>query len=193
MTQHDYAFIFHAFEFSARKHQHQRRKNESATPYINHLITVGYILTDIGHVHDMTTLTAAILHDTLEDTDTTAAELEAKFGADVRSVVEEVTDDKNLPKQRRKQLQTEHAGQASHAARCVKLADKIANLQDLVDSPPANWPLQRKIEYVDWSEAVINQLRGTNDELEHHFDHVCRQIRKKLVEKYRQAEEIARG
>jgi len=180
MKQRDYAFIFHAFEFSARKHQHQRRKNVDATPYINHLITVGYILTEIGHVHDIPTLTAAILHDTLEDTDTTAAELETEFGAAVRSIVEEVTDDKSLPKQRRKQLQIDHAGQASHAARSVKLADKIANLQDLVESPPANWTLQRKVEYVDWSEAVINQLRGTNADLENHFDRVCQQVRKKL-------------
>ncbi len=174
------SLIFRALEFSARKHQHQRRKNEDATPYINHLITVGHVLTEIGHVHDLSTLAAAILHDTLEDTDTTAAELDAEFGVLVRAIVEEVTDDKRLPKQQRKQLQIEHAATASHAARCVKLADKIANLQDLTDSPPAHWPLQRKIEYVAWAEAVIDRLRGTNAELENHFDAVCRHVRKTL-------------
>lgn len=175
-----WALIFRALAFSARKHQHQRRKNEDATPYINHLIAVGHILTDIGAVYDAPTLVAAILHDTLEDTDTTVTELEMEFGSQVRAIVEEVTDDKRLPKQQRKQLQIERAGQASLEARCVKLADKIANLQDLADAPPAHWPHQRKIAYVDWADAVINQLRGTNARLEDHFDQVCRRVRQQL-------------
>jgi len=174
------SLIFKALSFSADKHQHQRRKNEDATPYINHLITVGHILTDIGDVHDIPTLIAGILHDTLEDTDTAPVELEREFGAQVRSIVEEVTDDKSLPKQVRKQLQIEHASGASFEARCVKLADKIANLQDLADSPPATWSLQRKIEYVDWSEAVVHELRGTNAKLEAHFATICQEVRKRL-------------
>lgn len=174
------SLIFKALSFSADKHQHQRRKNEDATPYINHLIAVAHILTDIGEIHDISTLIAAILHDTIEDTKTLPEELEMEFGAQVRSIVEEVTDDKSLPKQVRKQLQIEHAGEASFEARCVKLADKIANLQDLADSPPATWSLQRKIEYVDWSEAVVHELRGTNAKLEAHFATICQEVRKRL-------------
>lgn len=169
--------ILRALEFSACKHQHQRRKNQDATPYINHLIAVGHILANIGDVRDAPTLVAAILHDTLEDTATTAAELEAEFGPQVRAIVEEVTDDKRLPKHQRKQLQIDRAGQASFEARCVKLADKIANLQDLIEAPPAHWPLQRKIAYVEWSAAVIAQLRGTNARLEAYFDQVCQRVR----------------
>jgi guanosine-3',5'-bis(diphosphate) 3'-pyrophosphohydrolase len=180
VTSQECSLIFKALSFSAYKHQHQRRKNEEATPYINHLIAVGHILTDIGGIHDIPTLVAAILHDTIEDTDTLPEEVEAEFGAQIRSLVEEVTDDKSLPKQVRKQLQIERAGEASFEARCVKLADKIANLQDLADSPPATWSLQRKQDYVDWSEAVVNQLRGTNAKLEGHFDKICQEVRKRL-------------
>lgn len=74
---------------------------------------------------------AALLHDTVEDTDTTLAELEAKFGPIVARIVQEVTDDKSLSKQERKQLQVEHAPHCSHQAKLVKLSDKLYNLRDL--------------------------------------------------------------
>jgi GTP diphosphokinase / guanosine-3',5'-bis(diphosphate) 3'-diphosphatase len=172
--------IFRALAFAARKHRHQRRKDDAATPYINHLIAVGHILTAIGGVSDAPTLTAAILHDTLEDTDATAAELEAEFGPQVRALVQEVTDDKRLPKEQRKHLQIARAGQTSPAARCVKLADKIANVQDLVASPPSAWSVGRKLDYVEWAEAVVNALRGANADLEHHFDQLCQRVRQTL-------------
>lgn len=76
-------------------------------------------------------LQAALLHDTVEDTDTSPAELEAKFGPVVARIVREVTDDKSLPKQERKRQQVEHAPQCSHQAKLVKLADKLYNLRDL--------------------------------------------------------------
>lgn len=176
------SLILKALHFSAHKHQHQRRKNQEASPYINHLIAVADNLWKIGGVYDIPALVAGILHDTIEDTDTSPEELEAEFGAQIRSIVEEVTDDKSLPKQVRKQLQIEHAAEASLEARCVKLADKISNLQDLVESPPTNWSLQRRIEYVDWAEAVINKLRGTNARLERRFDELCQEARQKLME-----------
>jgi guanosine-3',5'-bis(diphosphate) 3'-pyrophosphohydrolase len=176
----DISHIFKALHFAAHKHQHQRRKNEDATPYINHLIDVAYILADIGEIQDIPTLVAAILHDTVEDTDTLPEELEAEFGTHIRSIVEEVTDDKNLPKQVRKQLQIERAADASSEARSIKLADKIANLQDLIESPPAKWSFQRKIEYVNWAEAVIHGLCGTNAKLETRFDDVCQEARKRF-------------
>lgn len=74
---------------------------------------------------------AALLHDTVEDTATTLAELEERFGAAVRRVVEEVTDDKRLPKAERKRLQIERAPTCSRRAKLVKLADKLHNLRDL--------------------------------------------------------------
>ena len=181
----DISRLVKAFKFAAHKHQHQRRKNETAVPYVNHLISVADILCEIGDVRDIDIIVAGILHDTIEDTDTSPKELEAEFGPRVLSIIEEVTDDKDLPKQVRKRLQIERAGQASIEARHVKLADKICNVQDLIESPPAEWPLERQIQYVDWAESVINGLRGSNERLERYFDEVCRKVRKHLEQKKR--------
>jgi guanosine-3',5'-bis(diphosphate) 3'-pyrophosphohydrolase len=119
-------------------------------------------------------LAAALLHDTLEDTETSAAELRAEFGPEIARVVCEVTDDKRLPKKQRKELQVEHAAHISKSAKLVKLADKIANLGDIVASPPSGWSLARKREYFDWAKRVIDRVRGTNARLERRFDALYR-------------------
>jgi GTP diphosphokinase / guanosine-3',5'-bis(diphosphate) 3'-diphosphatase len=111
-----------------------------------------------------------VLHDTLEDTETSPEEIRALFGAEVLGVVLEVTDDKALPKQRRKNLQIEHAPHLSSQAKLVKLADKICNLRDILLSPPADWNLQRKQQYVLWTERVVAGLRGLNPALEREYD-----------------------
>ena len=172
--------IFKALSFSATKHQKQRRKGRQAAPYINHLIDVADILWNIGQVRDISILIAGILHDTLEDTETSPEEIANQFGSQVLSIVEEVTDDKNLPKEVRKRLQVEHAATISLEARQLKIADKIANLRELVQSPPAGWTLQRQQNYVNWSEEVVDQLRGSNARLEKHFDTVAQHARTKL-------------
>ena len=77
--------ILRAIDFAARKHRDQRRKDEEASPYINHPISVSLLLADIGGIADAEVLSAAILHDTLEDTDTTTEELEAVFGMRIAS------------------------------------------------------------------------------------------------------------
>ncbi|GAK60986.1 metal-dependent phosphohydrolase, HD subdomain [Candidatus Vecturithrix granuli] len=176
------SFLLKALQFAADKHQHQRRKNQAASPYINHLIEVAELLWEIGNVRDLDTIVAGILHDTIEDTDTSSEELESTFGPKIRRIIEEVTDDKRLPKEVRKQLQIERAGEASWEARQIKLADKICNVNDLHDAPPTDWSLQRRIDYVDWAEHVVRGLRGTNALLEQQFDEVCRQVRHHLLE-----------
>jgi guanosine-3',5'-bis(diphosphate) 3'-pyrophosphohydrolase len=123
-----------------------------------------------GGITDPPTLCAALLHDTLEDTDTTPDELEREFGIEVRRIVEEVTDDKSLPKAARKRGQVEHAAHGSDKAKLVKLADKIANLRDMAASPPVSWPLQRRQEYFDWAREVVDQLRGVHPRMEAIFD-----------------------
>ena len=158
--------LLRALHFAADKHRDQRRKGEEASPYINHLIEVVELLAREGGVTDLTTLQAAILHDTLEDTQTTAEELTALFGVEVRQVVEEVTDDKHLPKAERKRLQIEHAPHLSERAKIVKLADKISNILGIVQTPPAGWSLERRKEYLDWSDQVVAGCRGANAALE---------------------------
>jgi guanosine-3',5'-bis(diphosphate) 3'-pyrophosphohydrolase len=162
--------ILRALEFAARKHRDQRRKDADATPYINHPIQLARLLVEDGGITDAEVIIAAILHDTVEDTRTTAEELEREFGPAVARLVLEVTDDKRLPKDERKRLQVEHAGALSHGARLVKLADKICNLRDMSAAPPVNWPLERRRDYFDWAGAVVDRIRGTHAALEALFD-----------------------
>lgn len=164
------ALVLQALQFAAHKHRNQRRKDEAQSPYVNHLITVANLLANPGSVTDPITLMGGILHDTLEDTQTTPEELEAAFGPAVRQVVQEVTDDKSLPKADRKRLQIEHAPHLSHYARQIKLADKISNVQDVITSPPKDWPLERRQEYLAWTENVVAGCRGVNPALEALYD-----------------------
>ncbi|HYC47205.1 MAG TPA: HD domain-containing protein [Burkholderiales bacterium] len=168
------AQILRALHFSAAKHRDQRRKDAEASPYINHPIEVAELLARVGGVTDLVTLQGAILHDTIEDTATTPEELERLFGPEVRKVVEEVTDDKTLLKEERKRLQIEHAAHISARAKLVKLADKIANVKAVTETPPAKWPLQRRKEYLDWTEHVVAGLRGANPALEKLYDELLR-------------------
>ena len=164
------SLVLKAFSFAAKKHSNQRRKDSTSTPYINHPIDVAYLLWEIGKVRDLDIITAAILHDTLEDTDTTAEELEAEFGVKIRKLVEEVSDDKNLPKDERKQYQIDTTDSLSFSARNIKLADKICNVEALVESPPVDWSEKRKIEYAAWGNEVVKKLTGTNLKLERFFE-----------------------
>ncbi|TRZ15296.1 hypothetical protein HGM15179_011816 [Zosterops borbonicus] len=160
------ARLLEAVDFAARKHKDQRRKDPEGTPYINHPIGVARILAHEAGVTDIVVLQAALLHDTVEDTDTTFPELEARFGAAVRRVVQEVTDDKALPKAERKRLQIERAALCSRRAKLVKLADKLYNLRDLNRCTPQGWSEERVQEYFRWAAAVVAGLRGTNAALE---------------------------
>lgn len=162
--------ILKAVDFAARKHRDQRRKNVEASPYINHPIELAKVLSNEGGFTSSDLLCAALLHDTIEDTQTSQEELLEQFGEEITRIVLEVTDDKILPKAERKRLQIEHAAGISYHAKLVKLADKICNLRDMTDSPPANWPMERRREYFDWSKQVVDQLRGVHDGLEALFD-----------------------
>lgn len=152
------SIILKAAQFAAAKHRDQRRKDAAASPYINHPIALANILSNEGGVSDPVIIVAALLHDTIEDTETTQAELEGVFGVEVTRVVMEVTDDKSLSKADRKRLQIEHAGHISERAKLVKLADKIANIRDVAASPPAEWSLDRRREYFDWAKKVVDGL-----------------------------------
>ena len=159
-----------AISFAATKHRDQRRKDLAASPYINHPIALANVLANEAGIDDERVLIAAVLHDTVEDTETAEQELVKEFGHEIAGIVLEVTDDKALPKAERKRLQVEHAGTISRRAKLVKLADKICNLRDLANSPPADWPLQRRRDYFDWAKEVVDGLRGTHPGLETIFD-----------------------
>jgi guanosine-3',5'-bis(diphosphate) 3'-pyrophosphohydrolase len=179
----DLTLLLRALDFAAAKHRDQRRKGSDAAPYINHCIGVARLLAEVGGVQDLTLLTAAVLHDTVEDTETSPEELEALFGPEVRSLVMECTDDKSLPKAVRKQLQVEHAPHKSPGAKQIKIADKTSNVRDVTHCPPADWPWVRLWGYLDWTEQVVAGLRGENPALEAHYDTVLAEGRRMLEEK----------
>jgi (p)ppGpp synthase/HD superfamily hydrolase len=158
--------ILKALRFAAERHSRQRRKDRDASPYVNHLIDIAHILCCVAGVTDLVTLQGAILHDTIEDTFTTPDELQDVFGREVRLLVEEVTDDKRLPKAERKQLQILHAHRLSIPAKLIKIADKISNVRDVTHAPPTDWTVKRRREYLDWTEQVVAGCRGCNKVLE---------------------------
>jgi guanosine-3',5'-bis(diphosphate) 3'-pyrophosphohydrolase len=173
-----------ALHFAADKHRDQRRKGEDASPYINHPIVVAEILARYG-ITDPVTLEAAILHDTIEDTETTAEELEFHFGPEVRDVVMEVTDDKSRPKSERKEIQIRQAAGLSRRAKLVRIADKISNVHDVLHAPPADWPVEWRLSYIDWTERVVHGCRGTHQRLEECYDQTLAEARRALDEEAR--------
>ncbi|MCU0721817.1 MAG: HD domain-containing protein [Pirellula sp.] len=158
--------ILHAMKFAAEKHTRQRRKNADATPYINHPIEVAEHLARVGNISDEDVLIAALLHDTIEDTNTTFDEIERHFGTRVANIVMECTDDKSLEKAERKHLQILNAPKKSAEAKCVKIADKTCNLASIIVDPPSGWSVQRQLDYFVWAEQVIQGLLGVNEPLD---------------------------
>ena len=154
----DLVTILKAAKFAAEKHRKQLRKGAESTPYINHPLEVARMLAEDGKVEDASIIAAALLHDTIEDTETTEEELLHHFGQEITSMVLEVTDDKSLEKNERKRLQIEHASHKSPGAALIKLADKISNVRDVGVSPPSHWDIQRRVDYLDWASAVVGAL-----------------------------------
>jgi guanosine-3',5'-bis(diphosphate) 3'-pyrophosphohydrolase len=165
----DVSILLKAIHFAADKHRDQRRKDVNASPYINHPIHVAQILSEVG-VDDPEILAAAVLHDTVEDTETSLAELVREFGDRVARIVSEVTDDKSLSKADRKRLQIEHALELSEEGALVKIADKISNVADVSNNPPSDWDQSRRIEYLDWAERVVKNCPVVSMPLLEQFD-----------------------
>ena len=175
--------ILKAAHFAAHKHRNKRRKDEEKTPYINHPIAVAKIISEIGNIEDPEILAAALLHDTIEDTETTVEELIDHFGKRVCNLVQEVTDDKTLPKLERKQRQIDHAKEISKDAALIKLGDKISNVTDITNTPPTDWDSNRRLDYFEWAEKVINNCPRVNESLENHFAEVVRKGKKLINER----------
>jgi GTP diphosphokinase / guanosine-3',5'-bis(diphosphate) 3'-diphosphatase len=151
--------VLRAVDFAARQHAKQRRKGEAAEPYVNHLTEVALLVAEATEGKDPVAVMAAVLHDTVEDTGLSSAELAAAFGPEVAALVAEVTDDKSLEKAERKRLQIEHAPHISPQAKLVKMADKISNLRAIRSSPPP-WDDARKRAYLDWARQVVEGCRA---------------------------------
>lgn len=176
------AALLKALHYAADLHKEGRRKGKAGEPYVNHLIEVAELLSRVGGVSDVEILQAAILHDVVEDTAATLDDVERGFGKAVRHIVEQVTDDTSLSRRQRKQKQIEKAPNLSDAAKMVKIADKISNICAVMLSPPPDWSRERRFEYVEWSERVVQGCRGCNPRLEAYYDRAvaeCREVLEK--------------
>mgnify|MGYP003953552689 CR=1 FL=1 len=171
----DLPLLFKALSFAAKYHSGQKRKGASGEPYINHPIAVARFLAEVGQVRDVNLLCAALLHDTIEDTEATESLLRENFSDTITNIVIEVTDDKSLPKAERKRQQVAHAPTLSDSARLLKLADKTNNLGDLKDTPPQGWDVERIRRYFDWAEEVVSQVRGLNPAMDAAYDRIAAQ------------------
>lgn len=168
--------IARALDFAARKHAGQRRKGLKAESSVNHLTEVALLLAEASDGADPGLVMAGLLHDTIEDTETSREELVEAFGEDVASLVAEVTDDPGLLRDERKRRQVQTAPTKSVRARMIKLADKIANLYSIAESPPVGWSGQRKRDYVAWAREVAAACGRTNEWLEGRFEAAARAL-----------------
>lgn len=169
--------MFRAMAYATELHRGQTRKGPRKRPYIEHPVEVAEMLWELAGVRDLLVITAAILHDTVEDTHASLADLGTRFGPELSNLVAELSDDKRLERAERKRLQIETAPHKSPRARLIKLADKIVNVRDVGLDPPQSWSLSRRSEYLSWSERVVAGLRGTNRALEERFDAVLVETR----------------
>jgi (p)ppGpp synthase/HD superfamily hydrolase len=161
--------VLRAADAAARWHVHQRRKGAAQEPYVNHLLEVASLVADATQGREPDLVIAALLHDAIEDQEVPPELIEREFGSTVAALVVEVTDDKSLDKTERKRLQIENASKKSTGAKIIKLADKISNLRAITSSPPPDWSVKRRLEYIDWARKVVNGLRGASPWLEEQF------------------------
>jgi len=164
--------LLEATKYAADNHVGQQRKDPRNIAYINHPISVMEILSNTGGVGDVSVLISAALHDLIEDTIVTYEDIVDRFGKHVADIVQEVSDDKSLPKSVRKKLQIEHASSISIEAKLIKLGDKISNVRDIGEAVPIGWSVENTNNYIEWAKQVVYHLRGINKPLEDLFDKV---------------------
>ena len=167
-----------AIAYSSERHQFQTRKNDNHTPYIIHPMGVALQIIEIGKICDEDILIGALLHDVIEDTFSPSetengyAQIRDLFGERVVEYVREVSDDKTLPTEVRKQLQIDHAPHKSQGATAIKLSDKLYNLKDILQAPPLGWSQERIDQYFEWAEKVVDHLPAYHPTLKDAVDQV---------------------
>jgi (p)ppGpp synthase/HD superfamily hydrolase len=170
----EWVTVLRAADAAARWHVYQRRKGSAQEPYINHLLEVASLVAEATHGKDPDLITAALLHDAIEDQEVPYELIVREFGKKVADLVQEVTDDKTLPKADRKALQVKTASKKSNGAKIIKLADKTSNLRAIAYSPAPGWSIKRRLDYIGWAKRVVAGLRGASPWLEQQFNHAAR-------------------
>ena len=171
----EWVTVLRAADAAARWHVHQRRKGSAQEPYINHLLEVASLVAEATHGTDPDLVVAALLHDAIEDQEVPHELIAREFGNRVADLVQEVSDDKTSPKEDRKEEQIKTAHNKSKDAKIIKLADKASNLRSMTFSPPPNWSVKRRLEYIGWSKQVVAGLRGASPWLEQKYDDAAKE------------------
>ncbi|HVG52290.1 MAG TPA: HD domain-containing protein [Xanthobacteraceae bacterium] len=162
--------VSEAADLAARRHSGMQRKGRGSEPYINHLAEVANLLSIATDGADAELVAAGWLHDTIEDTGMTRAELATAFGDRVAGIVVEVTDDMSLPKDARRRKQIENAPHKSPPAKLVKIADKISNIRARIFPTPSREQSEELADYAAWAQKVVAGCRGVNPALDKMFD-----------------------
>lgn len=173
--------VLKAADAAARWHVHQRRKGAAEEPYVNHLLEVAVLVAEATDGKDPNLVIAALLHDAMEDQEVPRAVITEAFGEDVAALIAEVTDDKSLEKPERKRRQVEHSSRKSHRAKILKLADKTSNLRAIAASPPPDWSVKRRLEYVEWAGNVAKGLTGVSQWLEREFEQAAKEAERSTI------------
>ncbi len=168
MDQDDAGRLLDVVKYASEKHAGQFRKGSARIPYVNHPIAVAQLLSETGTT-DIDLLSAALLHDVVEDTGTSIEEIVSFFGIRVASIVKEVSDDMSLPHDKRKQFQVDNARNLSNEAKLIRIADKVSNLRDIM-AYPIDWDTDAKMAYARWAEEVVAGCRGINPALDIVFE-----------------------
>jgi (p)ppGpp synthase/HD superfamily hydrolase len=176
----EWVAVLRAADAAARWHVHQKRKGAAGEPYINHLLEVASLVAEATAGNNPKAVVAALLHDAIEDQEVPRELIAREFGDDVAILVEEVTDDKTLEKHHRKRIQVETAHKKSDDAKRIKLADKTSNLRAITFSPPPDWSVKRRLEYIRWAKEVVSGLRGASPLLEQQFDRAAEEAERSV-------------
>jgi (p)ppGpp synthase/HD superfamily hydrolase len=165
-----------AAHFAAQRHAGQRRKGKSDEPYVNHLLEVARLLAELPTELDCDVVIAGLLHDCMEDAGVTSDEIAAQFGERVASLVQEVTDDKTLDRQVRKELQVRNAASKSRGAQNLSTADKISNLRSTLADPPSTWSPDQQWKYAEWAKDIVGRFTEVDPALKLEFERVHRRF-----------------
>jgi len=167
--------LLSAIEFAAIAHQGQTRKDKDRTPYILHPLTVCFNVWNEGRIKNPDVLIAALLHDTVEDNiSVTFKDIFELFGEHISKFVEELSNDRNLSSAENKQRQIDKARSMSIDVKAIKLADRLANIRDLLSNPPVDWGKMKLDEYFGWGHKLLAAMRGTSIGLETALEEVLK-------------------
>ena len=159
--------LINAIALASALHRDQKRLDASATPYINHPIAVAKLLFKAG-VEDEDILCSALLHDVVEDCAISITDINNMFNARIAMIVDDVTDPVGLDGEDRKLAQIEKVKNICNAGKLIKVADKICNLRDVLESPP-NWSIEKKLKYFNFAQAVFDSANIDNEYLKKIF------------------------